>query len=183
MTLIEMLVTITIMGLVVAAIAGLLVEAAKTQVDVANRFQAQQDAVLALNKLRREMHCATAMTGPGAGASSYATITLATQCVTGGGTTVTWCTQPAYAGSTNQFNLVRVTGTYSGSCDPTSIGMTFAEHLTTANIFSSYTCPTASSLGYVSVNLPVDTTPNDSKQAYDLTDDIVLRNTQRVVGC
>jgi hypothetical protein len=46
-------------------------------------------------------------------------------------------------------------------------------------VFTTYTAPSGGNLGTLSVDLPVDLTPSDTKQRYDLKDDIVLRNTAR----
>jgi hypothetical protein len=54
-----------------------------------------------------------------------------------------------------------------------------ADYLTIDQIFTGYIPPGGGSLGKLSVNLPVDLTPNDAKQRYVLQDDIVLRNTSR----
>ena len=61
-TLIEMLVVLAILGIVLAALTGLFVSATRTAADQNMRFQAQQQARLALDKLRREIHCASAAT-------------------------------------------------------------------------------------------------------------------------
>ena len=61
-TLTEMLVVLVILGIVLAALTQLFVSATRTEVDQDKRFQAQQEARLALDSLRREIHCASAVT-------------------------------------------------------------------------------------------------------------------------
>ena len=67
----------------------------KSQTDQTNRTQAQQDARLGLDKLRREIRCASGLTTPSGYPASAITITLGSYCPTAGGaaTTVTWCTK------------------------------------------------------------------------------------------
>ena len=54
----EMLVVLVILGVVIGALTQLFVSASTAQVDMTRRFEAQQDMRLALDKLRREIHCA-----------------------------------------------------------------------------------------------------------------------------
>jgi prepilin-type N-terminal cleavage/methylation domain-containing protein len=95
LTLTELLVVLAILGTVLAGLTVLLTSALRTQTDQTNRIQAQQDARLGLDKLRREIHCASTVTAPSGYPSSAVTITLGSYCPTTGGaaTTVTWCTQ------------------------------------------------------------------------------------------
>ena len=57
----EMLVVLAILGIVLAALTQLFVSASTAQVDMTRRFEAQQNMRLALDKLRREIHCASAV--------------------------------------------------------------------------------------------------------------------------
>ena len=61
-TLVEMLTVLVVFGTVMSALLVLLVQGTNAEVDMNNRFQAQQDARVALDKIRREAHCATAVT-------------------------------------------------------------------------------------------------------------------------
>ena len=54
----EMLVALVILGIVIGTLTQLFVSASTAQVDMTRRFEAQQDMRLALDKLRREIHCA-----------------------------------------------------------------------------------------------------------------------------
>src|SRR4051794_18339293 len=93
-TLTEMLVVLTILGVVVAAIAQLFTSGLLSERDQTNRTEAQQHARLGLDKLRREIHCASSVTTPGGYPTSTVTVTLGGYCqATGGATTVTWCMQ------------------------------------------------------------------------------------------
>ena len=59
-TLVEMLTVMTILGVVMGALGTLFVSATNSEADMNNRFRAQQTARLALDKMRREVHCASA---------------------------------------------------------------------------------------------------------------------------
>ena len=94
-TLVELLVVLAIVGVILAGITQLLTSALKSQNDQTNRTQAQQDARLGLDKLRREIRCANGLTTPSGYPASAITITLGSYCPTAGGAaaTVTWCTK------------------------------------------------------------------------------------------
>jgi prepilin-type N-terminal cleavage/methylation domain-containing protein len=175
----EMLVVLAIIGIVLTALTQLFVSASTAQVDMTNRFEAQQDMRLALDKLRREIHCASAVTG--APPTSSMTISLGSYCPTNGTSAaaqITWCTKDkngnAPPGAGAPYSLWRHVGS---TCSGT--GKKWADYLTIHQIFTVYTPPAGGSLGKLGVYLPVDLTPADAKQRYELKDDIVLRNTPR----
>jgi prepilin-type N-terminal cleavage/methylation domain-containing protein len=176
----EMLVVMVILGIVLGALTQLFVSGSTAQVDMTRRFEAQQNMRLALDKLRREIHCGSGVTAPVLPTSSI-TISLGSYCPsngTGAAAQITWCTKDkngnAPPGVGAPYSLWR----YSGStCLGT--GRKWADYLTVHQIFTAYTAPAGGNLGTLSVNLPVDLDPNDAKQRYVLQDDIVLRNTPR----
>ena len=63
-----MIVVLAILVVVLTALTQLFVSASTAEVDMSKRVQAQQDARLALDSLRREIHCAKAVTAGRAGA-------------------------------------------------------------------------------------------------------------------
>jgi len=147
---------------------------------MSNRFQAQGNARLALDKLRREIHCASGvkdMTGGTLTAGSYAGIRVALEsyCATGSGD-VTWCTRAS--STSGAWALYRFAPAVS-SCS-SSGGTLWADYLVkpSGQVFS-YAPPAAGHLTAIGVDLPVDLKPADSAQRYTLRDDIVLRNTPR----
>jgi prepilin-type N-terminal cleavage/methylation domain-containing protein len=167
----EMLVVLAILGIVLGALTQLFVSASTAQVDMTRRFEAQQEMRLALDKLRREIHCANEVTG--SPATSSIVIALGSYCPTNGtgaDVDVTWCTK----GSGQRFALWRYNGT---ACSGT--GRKEADYLTIDKVFTAYTPPASGGLGKLSVLLPVDVDPSDAKQSYVLKDDIALRNTLR----
>jgi prepilin-type N-terminal cleavage/methylation domain-containing protein len=174
-TLSEMIVVMAILGIVLAALTQLFVSASKAQVDMNNRFQAQQNGRIALDRLRQEIHCASGVVGTPT--ASSVTITLKSYCPTNGtgaDGSFTWCT----VGASAPYALWRYPG---AACSGT--GRKWADNLTTAAAFSPvYAAPAVGSgaLGTISVDLVVDLTPSDTRQRYELKDNIVLRNTTRL---
>ena len=96
----------------------------RRRADQTNRTEAQQHARLGLDKLRREIHCASAVTPTERLPGLAVTVTLGSYCqTTGGATTVTWCTKdgngatPPVAGA-QPYTLWRYVGsTCSGHRD------------------------------------------------------------------
>jgi Tfp pilus assembly protein PilW len=170
----ELIIVLAILLIIVGALTQLFVSSTTAQVDMTRRFEAQQDMRLALDKLRREIHCASAVSG--SPPTSLIVISLGSYCPsngTGAATDVTWCT----TGSGGRFSLMRHVGAITNCTVPG--GRKEADYLTTGQVFTAYVPPANGSLGKLSVELPVDVTPNDAKQRYVLEDDVVLRNTLR----
>lgn len=167
-TLVELVTVLGMLLIVVTALAYTLVAASKSEEEMNRRFGSQINARIALDQIRREVHCASAVTPTGAAASI--TITLGSRCPTAGaGTTVSWCT----VGSGTRYALYRLVG---ATCDAT--GKKTVDYLTGGTVFS-FTPQTTSSLATLSVTLPVNTRPESGLPDYRLADDIVLRNSTR----
>ena len=175
-SLIEMLIVLSITSVVMGALTVLFIQASNAEMDTNNRFQAQQTARLGLDKMRREVHCASMATP--SGQSSSITLTLPNYCKTGNGS-ITWCTRNV---STNRYALYRVVGsTCSG-------GVRWADYLVPTSsapdcsgalcIFT-YTAQSTASLAKLHVDFPVNVKPSKSVELYELGDDIVLRNSSR----
>lgn len=168
-SLMELLISMSILGAVMASVSTLLVSATKSEVDMNRRFQAQTQARLGLDQLRREVHCAMSVSP--SGAASTITLTIPSTCPTSGGNTaITWCT---VANGTNRWGLWRYPGS---SCSGT--GKRVADYVTASSVFN-YTAQSTSSLAKLNVNLPINVKPNEPRFTYTLTDDIVLRNSTR----
>lgn len=142
-TLVELLVVLAIVGVILAGITQLLTSALKSQNDQTNRTQAQTDARLGLDKLRREIRCANGLTS--SGSVSSITITLGSYCPTAGGAaaTVTWCTKdkngvsPPVAGA-QPYTLWRYTGTTcSGTGTKWASNLVDTASVTAGKIFGS----------------------------------------------
>jgi type II secretory pathway pseudopilin PulG len=178
----ELLTVLVILLIVLGGLTALFVSATKAEVDLRERFDAQQEARLALDALRREVHCASTLTQPSS-PSAAVTITLPTGCPSGSGL-VTWCTVSA---GTNRYKLYRKAGS---TCD--SSGKQHADYLAPDTTSSDptplcgspaslcvfeYSAPTATTRAKLKVEFPVDLKPTDTSRAYKLVDALVLRNT------
>lgn len=169
-TLVELVIAMSILGAVMTSVSVLLVSATNSEIDMNRRFQAQSDARLGLDRVRREVHCATSVATSNGGA--MAILTIPATCPTSGGlTAITWCT----AANGNRWDLWRYEGG-SGSCSGT--GRKWASSLTQANAFT-YTPQNTASLAYLTVKLPVNVAGSKTISSYVLEDNIVLRNSTR----
>jgi prepilin-type N-terminal cleavage/methylation domain-containing protein len=184
-TLVEMLTVLVIMSVVITSLTTVFVQASNSETDMNNRFQAQLTARLALDQMRREVHCASVATP--IGVSSSVTITLpswtnpdgtSSHCKTGSGS-ITWCTRSS---GTNSYALYRVVGT---TC---SGGVKWADNLVASATASAcsgtlcifdYTAQSLTSLAKLGVDFPVNVKPSKTVELYELHDDIVLRNSTR----
>ncbi len=175
-SLMEMLIVMTILGVVMGSLTTLFVQASNAEMDMNNRFQAQLTARLALDKIRRETHCANVATPTGS--ASSVTLTLPTGCSTGSGS-ITWCTRNI---ATNRYGLYRVVGS---SCTGGVKWADFMVSTSTAPTCSSalcvfnYTAQSTTSLAKLHVDFPVNVKPSKTVELYELVDDIVLRNSTR----
>jgi type II secretory pathway pseudopilin PulG len=167
LTLVELVIVMVTLGVILGALTTVFVTSTSGEADLNDRFQAQRQAGSALDRLRRDVRCASAITP--AGTASSVTLTLPTGC-SGGGTQVSWCT----VGSGSRYKLYRAVGS---TCD--SSGALVADYLVNQNAFS-YTAPVSgTSLGKLAVDLQVNVTPAKANTLYELTDAIVLLNTSR----
>jgi type II secretory pathway pseudopilin PulG len=167
-TLIELVTVLGMLVIVMTALSYALIAASKSEEEMNRRFGSQINARIALDQIRREVHCASAVTPTGT--ADAITITLGGRCPTAAaGTTVSWCT----VGSGTRYVLYRNAG---ATCD--NAGKRTVDYLTAGTIFS-FTPQSGSSLAFLSVTLPVNTRPASGLPDYRLTDDIVLRNSQR----
>ena len=162
-TLIELLQVTVILGVVLGSIMVLFVNATNAEVDMNRRFQAQQGARIAIDRMRREIHCSSAITPTGSAASI--TVTLPGQCPAAGGAQVNIVYDTSLV-ATNRYQLRRN-------------GVTIADYVTAANTFN-YTAPTQQKLGILRVDLPVNVKPSETHKTWELVSDIVLRNTTRL---
>jgi len=167
-TLIELVTVLGMLVIVMTALSAAFVAASKSEEEMNRRFGSQINARIALDQIRREAHCASAVTPTGSAASI--TLTLGGRCPTAGaGTTVSWCT----VGSATRYVLYRTVG---ATCDAN--GKKTVDYLTTGTVFS-FIPQSVTSLATLSVTLPVNTRPATGLADYRLADDIVLRNSSR----
>jgi prepilin-type N-terminal cleavage/methylation domain-containing protein len=166
-SLVEMLTVMVIMSIVFAGITDIFISGSKAQADQDNRFQAQLGTRLAMDKIRKDIHCASDVT-------PYATTAVTLKRPSGCGGDVSWCTV-AVSGYTSRYRLYRQLGTTCGSS-----GTMVADYLTSANAFPAFAhtvgCQCLASL---QVDFPVSN-KGSTKDAYELTDTVFLRNSTRL---
>lgn len=167
-TMIELLQVTVILGVVLAGLTTLFVQAANSELQMNKRFQAQQAARVAVDRMRREIHCSSAITPTGA--AGTISVTIPAQCPTSGGTAIT-VTYRTVLVSTERYKLERQVGT-----GPIAM---LADHVRDQNVFS-YAAPTTTSLGKLTVTLPINIQPPGAGSNWDLVADMVLRNTSRL---
>jgi prepilin-type N-terminal cleavage/methylation domain-containing protein len=176
-SLVEMLTVLAIMSFVLAGVISLFVAGSNAQLEMNRRFEAQQNARVALDRMRREIHCSKgASTIAGTGESSAVTLRVASHCKTAVGgidTDVTWCTSSAGA---NHWALHRQVGASCGSG-----GVKWADKLTGSVVFD-YQTQSPDRLARLRVRLPIDVKVGDATPPYALCDVIVLRNSSRRVA-
>jgi prepilin-type N-terminal cleavage/methylation domain-containing protein len=171
-TLIELVVVLSIFTIVVTALVQLFTTGAKAELDMNRRVQAQQAARIALDRMRRELHCSSSITPgtdtDGDGNVASLTVSLPSQCPSAKGVAIT----VVYDTSQVATNRYKVRRTQSGVVIP------LADYITNHDPFK-YTAPSASSRGLLHVDFPVNVYPNEGWKQWRLVDDIVLRNTLR----
>jgi prepilin-type N-terminal cleavage/methylation domain-containing protein len=163
-SLVEMITVMMIMSVVFAGVTTVFVAGSKAQAEQDRRFQAQQNTRLALDKIRKDIHCATDVTPF---QTNLVTIKLPAGC----GGDVSWCTV-AVAGFQSRYALYRQAG---GSCG--SSGTKFADYLTSATAFPAF-AHTTGSLASLDVDFVVSL-KGSSIGAYELNDTVYLRNSSR----
>ena len=195
-SLIELVTVMAILGVVIGGIVALFAAGINADASSNRRFQSQQDARVALDKLRREVHAACTVSTPNSYNTSLSSVTFyfpSDSCASGTHS-VTWCT----SGSGTNYSLYRVVAT---SC--TGITQSFADYLRSGSIFT-YLPPNSHLVTSTSLNqgtsasyiltqdasstlprLHIDMTVNrsaKSNEAFHLVDDIAFRNGPRACG-
>ena len=167
-----MLVVLAILGTVLGGLAGVFSSALRAEVDMNQRFQAQQNARLALGKLRRELHCARqAFVQPDGSAVTIVSAVTAntTYCRAGQST---WCAV-SVPGAAVSYALYRKSG---ATCDAT--GTRMARWLTTSGVFQLVPA-VAGSRSRVAITLSVDVDSRTATRRYRLYDEITMRGSTR----
>jgi prepilin-type N-terminal cleavage/methylation domain-containing protein len=172
-TLIELVAVLAIFLTVATALTTLFISGSKAEFDANNRFQAQQNARLALDRLRRELHCSSGVTNTDGSALTAAPVAairvaLPAHCPTAVGATTT-VDYEAVAKGSGRWELRRVQG---GTSIP------IADYLVEDEVFT-YTAQSGDSRALLHVDFPVNVNPNEGWKTWRLVDDIVLRNTLR----
>jgi prepilin-type N-terminal cleavage/methylation domain-containing protein len=168
-TLVELVVTMAILGIVLGGLTATYASATQAQADLTRRFEAQEHGRLALDKVRREAHCADSATV--ITAEKLVAFTLPVGCPTGSGS-VSWCVRAG----TNGNELYRI----PSAATTCSGGSRWAEYIDTTGVDIFALLPVATGeLRKLRVTFPVDLTSGTASGRYSLQDDIALRNTTR----
>jgi len=167
-SLVEMLTVMVIMSIVLTGITQIFISGSKAQAEQDNRFQAQLATRIALDKIRKDIHCASDL------ATGYTTSSITLKLPSGCGGDTSWCTV-AVTGFTSRYKLYRQTGASCGST-----GTMIADYLTSAAVFPQYSHAVGCScLASLRVDFPVSV-KGSTRDQYDLTDTIFLRNSTRL---
>jgi prepilin-type N-terminal cleavage/methylation domain-containing protein len=168
-SLIELVAVMAIFLMIVGGLTTLFTSGARAEIDMNRRFEAQQNARLAMDKLRRELHCSSGITATDGSPLPTTPVTairvsLPGHCPTAGGVN----TQVVY--ETVQITSVRF--------EVRRAGVEIADYITNDDVFT-YAAQSAATRALLHVDLPVNLNPNEGWTTWRLVDDIVLRNTLR----
>jgi type II secretory pathway pseudopilin PulG len=181
-SLVELTVVMVVMLAVLAPLTYSFIAADRAQVDQVRRFDAQQNARQALDRMRKDIHCAHAAADPYPNTSGGQTLVLTetnsgvAECpglVQPNASAVQWCTIPV-SGSTSRYKLYR-----ENDPDTTCDGSTstfMVDYLTRADLWASPTC-VSGQYATVDLTMPVNVDPVKSPgSTYTLRDEIAIRN-------
>jgi prepilin-type N-terminal cleavage/methylation domain-containing protein len=174
MTLPELLTAMAILSFVMTGVLAVFVGGLHATTNMDERFQAQQNARLALTGMRNNIRTACSATigqVPGQATGSLVALTEpnATTACSSGTSQVTWC-----ADSTSHVAPFTLYRQASSSCAYNN-GTSQAGSLRTNVVFTSPTCTTGVR-PQVTVTLPVDANLANTAGTYTLSDTITLRN-------
>jgi prepilin-type N-terminal cleavage/methylation domain-containing protein len=180
--LIELLVVMVILGAIMGGLTTALVSGSNAELDLNRRFRAQEQARLALHRMRSDIHCAskaqaqTIGTDPG--------LKLAVDSCYPSTPTVSWCVVTAST-TPLQYQLYRSTATSSTCTSSDATRVLVADYLTSSSVFTTSTIP-FQGLETVGVDFLVNVNPSASRDNYELKDSIVASNSTRCAtagGC
>ena len=178
-TLIEMLVAMVILGIVLGGLTTVFVNGSAAELDLNRRFQAQQQARLALDRFRVDVHCATAAQAQTI--STYPGVKLAVSNCYASATTVSWCvvqvTNPPL-----RYQLWRSTATSNICTGSDATRVLVADYLTNSPPTGVFTTADIPQFGLQTVAIDFKVSVNaaaTTKDVYELTDSVIARNSTR----
>jgi Tfp pilus assembly protein PilW len=181
MTLIELLWTLGILSFVLSGIIAVFVSGLHSEFDMNQRFEAQQEARLALQTIRTDLRTACTVTGPdGVSAptanSSAVILGFCSDSTTTWSSTPlsysTWCAR-SQGGTPAHYGLIRESVS-DANCTTGTTGLKEADWLTTNAVFTPVL--TSGQRPQLTVSVPVDAYPTNTTGVYKLADTITLRN-------
>lgn len=178
-SLVEMVVVMAILGVVISGLTTVFVSGSHAELDMNRRFQAQQQARLALDKIRIDIHCAAAAQAQTV--NTYPALKISEpncSSLNGGASTITWCVETSPSMS-SRYALYRSTGSTSICQSADTSRSLVADYLTrNTNVFTTSTVP-QDTLELVQVDFPVSVNPTVTRDVYELKDTVVARNSTR----
>ncbi len=176
-SLIELLVTMVILVIVLSSLTTVFVSGSSAEADLNRRFQAQQNARLGLDRIRGDIHCATAANAQTI--NTYPGVKLADGNCYAATPTISWCAVLVTA-SPARYQLYRSTTTGATTCTSSDAAkVLIADYLTTSSAFTTATIPQYT-LQRVGIDFKVSANATTSTaDVYELTDSIVTRNATR----
>ena len=167
-SLIELLVVMVVLSIILGTLTASFSAAFAGEGRAFAQATAEENARMALNRIRLDIHCATSVSTT---LDGLVTLGEDSACPgLKGATSVKWCTKKY---SDNRWRLYRETGPNCGDSS-----MLMVDHLVLANPWSLVTClpKRAQALG---VQFYVNVTPGKPQNGYKLGDEIALRNSVR----
>jgi len=173
-----------ILVIILASLTTVFTSGSSAEASLNRRFQAQQNARLGLDRIRGDIHCATAAQAQTI--NTYPGVKLADANCYAATPTISWCAVLVTA-SPPRYQLYRSTTTGGTTCTSSDAARVLvADYLTSSSAFTTATIPQYT-LQRVGVDFKVSANATTSTaEAYELTDAIVARNATRCVtagGC
>jgi prepilin-type N-terminal cleavage/methylation domain-containing protein len=182
-SLIELLVTMVILSAILAGLTTVFIGGTNAETALNHRFQAQLQARAGLDKLRYDIHCASAAQAQTI--NTYPGLKLNVSNCFSSTPTISWCAVQVLA-SPPRYQLYRSTATSNTCTASDSVRLLVADYLTSSSVFTTATVPQYS-LQTVGVTLTVSANDKSkTAEVYKLTDSIVARASTRCVtsgGC
>ena len=180
-TLVELIVVMAILGIVLSGLTAVFVGGSNAEAQLNHRFQAQQQARLALDRIRGDIHCASR--AQVLAINTYPALRLdVTSCSAGTTTYDYWC---AVSASTTpvRYQLWRTWST-AAPTTATCTSTDTARVLVSSNLVSSAAFTTNATplngLQTVAVDFKVSGNPtSNTSELYELAGSIVARNAPR----
>lgn len=202
-TLVELLVVMAILGVVLLGLTTAFAAGLSAEAGAMRRATAQENARIALTRMRTDIHCASAAPAPEANPYGGFTLTLtqspnACPAVTTTSSGVQWCTIP-HPDSPARWRLYRFLGTQLEDCGGSTASTLLVEYVAEpasgwpvntgtdpapaswgGNLWPTAPACPAGNLPTVAVQMTMNVDPvNRPNERYELQDTIALRNAPR----
>jgi Tfp pilus assembly protein PilW len=166
-----------ILVIVLGGLTTIFVSGTSAEATLNRRFQAQQNARLALDRIRSDIHCA--IKAYAQNINTYPGVMLADGSCFAATPTISWCVVP-YSATPLRYQLFRTTTTGATACTGSDAARVLvADYLTWSSVFTTAQIPQFT-LQAVGIDLRVSSnTTSSTADAYRLTDSIVAGNAGR----